>query len=134
VSRFNPRLFYWIFIPADITCLVLQATGGALSATGWTLEQVNVGVNITKAGLILQVVLLVLFLSLFIDYLFALRKKQLAQTPNRMRMFLCFLGLTVVFILIRCVYRIIELKDGYFGPNYRHQKAFIALEGAWVQT
>jgi hypothetical protein len=130
VSRFNPRLFYWIFIPADVTCLVLQATGGALSATGWTLEQVNVGVNITKAGLILQVVLLVLFLSLFIDYLFALRKKKLAQTPSRTRIFLCFLGLTVAFILIRCIYRIIELKDGYFGPNYRHQTAFIALEGA----
>jgi hypothetical protein len=132
-SRFNPKLFYWIFIPADITCLVLQATGGALSATGWTLEQVNVGVNITKAGLILQVVLLVLFLSLFLDYLFTLRKKQLAQTSNRTRIFICFLGLTVVFILTRCIYRIIELKDGYFAPNYRHQGAFIALEGAYVQ-
>lgn len=130
VSRFNPRLFYWIFIPADVTCLVLQATGGALSATGYTLAAVNVGVNITKAGLVLQVVLLVLFLSLFLDYLFALRRTSLVQTPKRMRMFLCFLGLTVVFILVRCIYRIIELKDGYFGPNYRHQGAFIALEGA----
>jgi hypothetical protein len=130
VSRFNPRLFYWIFIPADITCLVLQATGGGLSATAYTPQNINVGVSVTKAGLILQVILLVLFLSLFTDYLFASRRTRQTQTSNRMRIFLFSLGLTVIFILIRCLYRIVELKDGYFGPNFRRQPEFIGLEGA----
>lgn len=131
LSRFNPRLFYWIFIPADITCLVLQATGGGLSATAYTPEDVNVGVNITKAGLILQVVVLVLFLTLYGDYLFSLqRRKGLGSLGKKVHTFLIFLILTVVFILIRCIYRIVELKDGYFGPNFRHQDAFIGLEGA----
>jgi hypothetical protein len=94
------------------------------------MQGVTVGVNITKAGLILQVVLLVLFLSFFLDYLFALRRKNLKETPRRTRIFLLFLCLTVIFILIRCIYRIIELKDGYFGPNFRHQAEFIGLEGA----
>jgi hypothetical protein len=90
-----------------------------------------VGVDITKAGLILQVVVLVLFLTLFGDYLFALqRRKGLSSLGKNVHIFLVFLILTVVFILMRCIYRIVELKDGYFGPNFRHQGPFIGLEGA----
>ena len=44
-----------------------------------------------------------------------------------MKFFLFFMFSTVMLILIRCIYRIIELKDGYFGPNFRHQREFIAL-------
>ncbi|KAH7410088.1 parasitic phase-specific protein PSP-1 [Phaeosphaeria sp. MPI-PUGE-AT-0046c] len=131
LSRFNPRLFYWIFIPADITCLVLQSVGGALSATGRTEADVDVGVNISIAGLSLQVVVLILFLAFFSDYLFALqRRKGLGSLAKNVRIFLVFLILTVVCILIRCIYRIVELKGGYFGPNFRQQDEFIGLEGA----
>lgn len=130
ISRFNPKFFYWIFIPADVTCLVLQATGGALSATGSDLDAVNTGVNISKAGLILQVIILTLFLSLFVDYLISYHRKHKEKMSQPMRLFLAFMFLAGILILIRCIYRIVELKDGYFGPNFRHQPEFIALEGA----
>lgn len=95
------------------------------------MEDVNTGVDITKAGLGLQVAILVLFLALFGDYLFALQRRKGLRSLNRnVCIFLVFLFATVVFVLIRCIYRIVELQDGYFGPNFRHQDAFIGLEGA----
>ncbi|KAH7138385.1 parasitic phase-specific protein PSP-1 [Dendryphion nanum] len=132
ISRFDPRFFYWVFIPADVTALVLQATGGALSSMGKTKNDVDVGVNISKAGLIFQVVVLTLFLILFVDYLLAYRRKHGLNLPKRMHVFLGFMFLAVFFILIRCVYRIVELKDGYFGPLFREQVEFMVLEAAII--
>ncbi|PSN67380.1 parasitic phase-specific protein PSP-1 [Corynespora cassiicola Philippines] len=130
LSRFDPRYFYWFFIPADIVSLVLQATGGALSAVGDTAEDVQVGVDISKAGLIFQVVVLTFFLILFADYLIRCWQKDASLLSGKMRFFLSFMFLAVSFILLRCVYRIIELKDGYFGPSFRNEPNFIALESS----
>lgn len=111
-------------------CLVLQAVGGALSATGATYDAVTIGVNVSKAGLILQVIVLVTFLCLSADYLLALERKHPRQMSKPMRLFLLFILFAAILILVRCIYRIVELKDGYFAPNFRHQPEFIALEGA----
>jgi hypothetical protein len=129
ISRFNPRLFYWIFIPIDIICLALQATGGAISASSTTLPSVNKGVAISKAGLNLQALALIAFLALFIDYMLAHRRRHLRPLPQYVYKFLFFTIVAVACILARCVYRIVELKDGYFGPNFRHQILYIWLEG-----
>ncbi|KAJ4360497.1 uncharacterized protein N0V89_001062 [Didymosphaeria variabile] len=129
LSRLPPKLFYYVFIPADIICLVLQATGGALSATGATVSAVNTGVDVSKAGLILQVVVLVLFLSFFVDYLARYGRLHGRELLGTLRVFLGANFAAVVLILVRCIYRIVELKDGYFGPGFRHQWDFVALEG-----
>lgn len=131
LSRFNPKIFYYAFIPADVICLVLQATGGALSATGQQIEDVNTGVDVSKAGLILQVVVLVFFLSFFTDYLVLYRKHHRnSEFLRSLKVFLGFIYAAVVMILVRCIYRIIELKDGYFGEGFRQEGEFIGLEGA----
>ncbi|KAG8412564.1 RTA1 like protein [Metarhizium acridum] len=41
LSRFKPQLFYWIFIPFDATCLLLQAAGGAMSTNSTGSNQVS---------------------------------------------------------------------------------------------
>ncbi|EQL00290.1 sphingoid long-chain base transporter RSB1 [Ophiocordyceps sinensis CO18] len=68
LSRFKPNLFIWIFIPFDIVCLVLQAVGGALSTRSSGRDQA--GVNISMAGLALQVIILTAFVAAFADYMF----------------------------------------------------------------
>ena len=95
---------------------------------GDTAEDVQVGVDISKAGLIFQVVVLTFFLILFADYLIRCWQKDASLLSGKMRFFLSFMFLAVSFILLRCVYRIIELKDGYFGPSFRNEPKFIALE------
>ncbi|KAM0328171.1 hypothetical protein ACHAQA_005578 [Verticillium albo-atrum] len=134
ISRFDPRVFYWIFIPADIISLVLQATGGALSAVSTEEQAVSDGVDVSLAGLSFQVVALTIFLGLFTDYLVSYLRKNRQKVTQRMKIFLFFLFLAVIFILIRCAYRIVELKDGYHGAEFRHEDKFIALESAIMST
>lgn len=40
-----------------------------------------------------------------------------------------FLAFSILCILVRCVYRIDELSDGYHGPLIHDQGLFIGLEG-----
>ncbi|KAH6670880.1 RTA1 like protein-domain-containing protein [Plectosphaerella plurivora] len=127
LSRFKPSLFYWIFIPCDIVSLILQATGGALSCLASTQEDVDIGVKISLAGLVFQVVCITFFCGFFADYL-VLCKKSGAKINQKLKFFLIFLLLSIVFILIRCVYRIVELREGYFSEMFRDEPPFIALE------
>ncbi|KAG8406517.1 RTA1 like protein [Metarhizium acridum] len=95
---FNPNFFYWIFIPADLICLALQAAGGALSTQ--SKGSSDAGVDITMAGLVLQVVVIFIFVVAFAEYMirYARDPGTQALTP-RVRLFLSFLGLAVALIL-----------------------------------
>ncbi|KAJ6787663.1 hypothetical protein PWT90_08819 [Aphanocladium album] len=133
LSRFKPKLFYWIFIPFDIVCLVLQAIGGALSTSKH--DGKRTGVNISMAGLILQVIVILLFLVAFADYMVRLvRSGRARQELGAWRSLTFFAGLVTacLFILTRCAYRVAELKDGYGGKLFREQVPFIVLEGVMV--
>lgn len=133
VSRFSPKYFYWIFIPSDIISLILQAVGGAVSVVSTAQEDVKTGEDISIAGLVFQVVTLLCFVALFIDYVF-----KASKSPARYRLtkpiltFLFFLFLSTIFILIRCGYRIAELNGGYFSAIFRDEGLYIALESCMM--
>ncbi|KAK1980102.1 parasitic phase-specific protein PSP-1 [Colletotrichum cereale] len=131
ISRFNPRLFYYIFIPCDIISLVLQATGGALSTVGNNKTQVQKGVNVSLAGLVFQVVTLVAFCGLFADYLMTLmRNNSRERMTKRLQTLVAFLFISSLLILVRCSYRIEELKEGYFSAVFRNEPLFVGLESS----
>jgi hypothetical protein len=129
ISRFPPQYFYWIFIPSDIISLVLQAVGGALSCVASTHKDVKTGEDISLAGLIFQVVTLICFCALFIDYVVKASKSSSRNRLDKpMMTFLVFLFLSTIFILIRCAYRIAELGQGYFSALFRDEGLYIGLE------
>ncbi|KAF5571902.1 phospholipid-translocating ATPase [Fusarium phyllophilum] len=133
VSRFSPKYFYWIFIPVDIISLILQAVGGAISVVSTAQDDVKIGEDISIAGLVFQVVTLLWFVALFIDYVI-----RASKSPARYRLtkpiltFLFFLFLSTIFILIRCGYRIAELNGGYFSAIFRDEGLYIALESCMM--
>ncbi|CEL10112.1 Putative Parasitic phase-specific protein psp-1 (Fragment) [Aspergillus calidoustus] len=129
ISRFKPKLLYWIFIPCDIVSLVLQAVGGALSCIASTEDGVQLGVDISLAGLVFQVFTLTTFTVTFLDYLNSCRRHRM-QLDRRMKVFLYLLFLSIFLILLRCVYRVVELHEGYFSHFFRDEVLFIALESA----
>lgn len=45
---------------------------------------------------------------------------------------MAFLSLAILFILIRCAYRIDELSDGWNGPLIHDEGLFIGLEGVMI--
>jgi hypothetical protein len=131
LSRFPPALLYWIFIPADIVCLVLQAAGGALSTKSDGEDQTGVGVSL--AGLTLQVIVLVVFVAIFSDYLLRYcRSRGLGTLGWELKAFLSGLLLSILLILARCAYRVAELKDGYDGETITHEVSFITCEGVLI--
>ena len=142
ITRLPPRLFYWIFIGADITCLVIQAVGGALSSASEGASQS--GVDIAMAGLILQVVVLVMFCGFFADYMIRYRRL-VRRLPSfhhaggniaavtiggRQKLFFSGLGSAIILILARCSYRVDELSQGYRDSDkITDEPLFIGLEG-----
>ena len=113
----------WTFIPVDILSLILQGSGGAISSI---TEGGNTGVVISMVGLVLQVITLIVFITLFVDYV--VRYMRRAILPQRMKIFLGFLFLAIMLILIRCAYRIAELRDGYDGELIHDEVGFMILE------
>jgi hypothetical protein len=136
-SRVNPKFAYWIFIPADIISLILQAAGGAMSAGSEGGS--DSGVDIALAGLIFQVITLAFFAICVLDYMWRSRgtwkrsssKSNPTVLSQRFISFCFFLSLATLLIFIRCVYRVYELSEGYSRESeaLRDQATFIGLEG-----
>lgn len=122
VSRIKPRLYPLIFVPADVSCLVLQAIGGGLAAAAGrdTPKLLNAGNNVIITGIALQAALLGAFGVLCTDYFLRCRKWNAAhQNDNstesqarlaawkdtKFRKFVYAVLGAYAFILVRCIYR-----------------------------
>lgn len=82
------------------------------------------------AGLILQVIMLFGFSGLLGDYVIRyLRSENAPQIGRRAKLFFGFLSLAVLTILIRCIFRADELKEGYSGDLISNEGLFIGLDG-----
>ncbi|CVL08669.1 related to parasitic phase-specific protein PSP-1 [Fusarium proliferatum] len=131
LARFPTKYFAWVFVPMDIISLILQGTGGGLSASSSGASQI--GVDVAMAGLILQVIMLVAFSLLFGDYMFRyLRSKKSRNLGSRDKLFFAFLAIAVLATLARCIFRADELKEGYQGELIKHEDLFVALEGVLI--
>lgn len=96
------------------------------------------------AGLILQVIVLVIFCGFFADYMIRyLRLLRLSPSPRRadgsagigtigtrQKLFFGGLASAIVLILARCSYRVDELSEGYSDSGkITNEPLFIGLEG-----
>ncbi|KAK4502097.1 hypothetical protein PRZ48_007908 [Zasmidium cellare] len=129
-SRFPPSLFYWIFIPCDIISLILQAAGGAMSATSNGGNQA--GVNIALAGLAFQVFTLVAFIVAVFDYMWLSRRVwRNMELGWRFKSYFDEIEGGPTLTILQRVY---ELSEGYSRDSeaLRDQPLFIALEGASI--
>lgn len=125
-SRFDPKWYYWAFIPCDVVSIALQGAGGGLSSGG----KGNTGVNVSLAGLAFQVFTLCVFIAFVVDYMLRWKRNGTTVLTRRFLLFAVFLSFAIIFILARSTYRIDELSDGYNGSLFHDQTTFIILEGA----
>lgn len=104
-------------MPADVSCLLVQAIGGALAASGGRENRklVDAGNQAIIAGIALQVVVLLAFGAMSMDYLLRVRKwvRSADVTPaalalwndKKFRTFgYAVLG-AYICVQIRCIYR-----------------------------
>jgi hypothetical protein len=139
ISRIRPRLFPLIFLPADLTCLIIQAIGGGIAAAAGTNRTlINGGNTAIIAGIALQVFVLFTFGVTGADYLF--RVSKYFKTPEadptalalwnngRFRKFLYGISGAYFAIFIRCIYRIIEMAGGWGNHIMQDQPSFLVLD------
>ncbi|KAJ7617381.1 RTA1-domain-containing protein [Roridomyces roridus] len=141
-SVLTPRMYTFLFLPCDIIALVVQGLGGgvASSAKPGDLTVANRGSNIMLAGIAFQFAVIIVFSLFTIDFL----RRYLWDRPvrnggstrgvltPRLKTIFIALALTSLFLFIRSVYRLIELKDGWLGRVIRTQVYFNVLDGAMV--
>ncbi|EHL01200.1 putative Sphingoid long-chain base transporter RSB1 [Glarea lozoyensis 74030] len=141
LSRFKPRTYTIVFVTCDFICLVLQGLGGGIAASADTKKSSDLGKNIMMAGLIFQVVSLALFGICCGE--FALRvlrgrgsrnERYTAITSSLLfKGFLVALFVACITILIRSLYRCVELSGGFNSDLFTGDEAlFMVLEGVMI--
>ncbi|KAF2500062.1 RTA1-domain-containing protein [Lophium mytilinum] len=145
-SRLQPRTYAKIFIGCDLFALVLQAVGGALASTAKDHAGSQQGTNVMIAGLVSQVISMVLFMALWLDFTIRVRKAKamgslgrsqppLYNTLRNSRIFTGFqlsLVIATVLIFIRCIYRVAELAGGFDSAIANSEVSFMIFEGPMI--
>ncbi|KAK0726616.1 RTA1 like protein-domain-containing protein [Apiosordaria backusii] len=144
LSRIKPRLYPFIFVPLDISCLTVQAIGGALAAGGAVsnIRLVEHGNRAIIAGIVLQVVVLGGFGGVGGEFCWRVGKwiktgeadEQAVGLWNdkKFRRFVYAVSGAYVAILLRCIYRIAEMAGGWGNHIMQDEWSFVVLEGIMV--
>ncbi|KAI1326083.1 RTA1 like protein-domain-containing protein, partial [Xylariaceae sp. FL0255] len=137
MSRVPPKLYYRVFITSDVFALVFQALGGILSTLGENSAHsglYDTGVDVALTGLSLQVATMGAISVVVCDYLarYIVARGGWSKISRALQLFTVFESLGIIFILLRCAYRVAELSQGFTGPLYHDQGLFIGLEGVAV--
>ncbi|RDL36940.1 uncharacterized protein BP5553_04373 [Venustampulla echinocandica] len=131
-----------MFISYDFVALALQAVGGAIADTNLSNQQMqDKGVHTMVAGLAFQVASLFLFSVLCIEYAWRVSRSQGTTKPTEysyltrniyFRMFLGAIASATLFIVIRLVYRLIELQNGFTSKIANNEIMLMVFDGAMV--
>lgn len=141
ISRFSPRTYAITFMTNDFVSLVLQGAGGGLAATAINKYQSDTGQAIMVAGVVFQVVSLLIFMGMWSDFILRLRRTSEndrdvrfadLRDTKKFTWFQYALGAAVALIFVRSVYRIAELQQGFNGPIANDEVSFMILEGPMI--
>ncbi|KAJ7108025.1 RTA1 like protein [Mycena crocata] len=144
-SRITPKWYSIIFVSCDFFALVVQGGGGGLAASADDEAGAAMGANIMLGGIIFQFVAILVYCACAIDFLRRykadrpVRKQtddELAHTrmlmDPRVKKLIYALAFSTFVLLIRSVYRIIELATGWHGKIIETEIYFNIFDGAMV--
>lgn len=140
ISRVRPRTYALFFVCCDLVSLILQAAGGGLTASADDKDVKDIGVDIMIAGLASQVASLAAFMALCAEFAARVWRGQGALDARfealrrtwMWRLFLAGIAVATTTIFVRCVYRLIELQEGFDGELANDELIFMILEGPMI--
>jgi hypothetical protein len=140
LSFFRARTIAIVFMTSDFLSLVLQAAGGAIAETAEEDDLAQSGIDVMIAGLLLQAISLFVFSAVWIHFQFSRKRGVLDQTPERIsargrsifKIFQAGLMLATAAIIVRSVYRVVELWGGFSGELWNNENDFFILDGAMI--
>ncbi|KAH9914183.1 RTA1-domain-containing protein [Epithele typhae] len=143
-SRLSAWWYTIIFISCDIIALVIQAVGGAkASIAAQNGDNPSSGGNVMLGGIAFQLAAVCVYLAFASEFLVRYFRDRPVRAVSAMetkrpalaaavRLMLLALALDGVLILIRSIYRTIELSDGWTGRIITTQVYFNALDGGAI--
>lgn len=130
-SPLPPKVYIITFLVVDVVCLSLQAIGGGLAGVAFSKDTSTVpGTNTMVVGIVAQLVSTCVF-AILLNYAFIKGFRQIRQN----RHLILLSGATLLGIgcmIIRGVYRSIELLQGWRGYLITTERYAIALEGCMM--
>ncbi|OAQ68820.1 RTA1 domain-containing protein [Pochonia chlamydosporia 170] len=142
LSRIPPQWYPRIFLPADLSCLIVQAIGGGIAAAaGHTKPKLQKdGNRAIIAGVVLQVLVLGAFGIMGSDYFLRARKHMRSDKASReelalwrdgkFRVFVFGIAGAYAAVLIRCIYRIAEMAGGWGNEIMQDEVSFLVLDSS----
>ena len=123
-----------MFCTADLVAIVIQAVGGGSAAVALAnCESSVTGTHIMLAGIVFQLASMIVFVLLGLDFLRkARRDPAYAGKSNveggRVGLLVWSLEWASFWILVRCIYRSVELAQGWSGFTITHEPFFLCLD------
>ncbi|CDR43753.1 CYFA0S12e03950g1_1 [Cyberlindnera fabianii] len=138
-SLLKPKRYSQIFIMCDILSLLIQAIGGAMGSNALKhFKSPKNGTHVMVAGLVLQVVSMTIFLVLFLHFLIRVKyfgsssmseyKYKHIRDTRLFKMWPLVILIGVIFVYIRCIYRCVELGEGWNGYLITHEIYFMLFD------
>ncbi|KAH9224936.1 RTA1 like protein-domain-containing protein [Leptodontidium sp. 2 PMI_412] len=145
-SRLSPKFYTWLFVVCDAIGFLAQCIRGSIqaSANNTNKKTLNLRNNIIVAGISFQAVTMLVCGVLSLDFAYNLyrhreekKQKLQAASPKGSKGFQFYMACFVIAfiaILIRCIYRILEMAGGWKNPLMRNEVEFMILDGAYVES
>ncbi|OJA20638.1 hypothetical protein AZE42_09914 [Rhizopogon vesiculosus] len=143
-SRLTPKLYTILFCTFDVICLVVQAVGGASAASAVNRQtNANMGGNIMLGGIVAQLFGIIVYVVVAAEFFWRFRnnapvrhadisEKNPRSVSKNLRVMVLGMGFCTLCILIRSVYRTVELANGWDGTVIATQRYFNWLDGGMV--
>lgn len=125
-----------IFLSSDVITFLIQAAGGGISIGANDTKGAKLGSNVFLAGLAIQLLSFLLFTCLFIVFVWRVRKFEREvwgmdggrEWWRDWRALAVAVAFSCVGILIRSVYRTVELSQGFEGAIATNEGFFYGLD------
>ncbi|CCO37308.1 Protein RTA1 [Rhizoctonia solani AG-1 IB] len=128
------RIITKVFVTSDIVTLLIQASGGSMSTSE---ELSDIGTKIFLTGLIIQLISFVFYMGVFAVFIYRMKVNRPGECylPRNKHEFFTHwtalagsIAISCIGILIRSVFRTIELSEGYGGHLATTEGYFYALD------
>ncbi|KAJ7183931.1 RTA1 like protein-domain-containing protein [Mycena filopes] len=144
--RLPPKTYSTVFLGCDIIALLTQAAGGAIASIAvGKKKSPEGGAHIMLAGIAFQMAVITAFVCLAVEFVWRYTAEkplsrsfspashpQLGALTPRLKMLIGALGLNTFLLIVRAIYRTVELIDGFAGPIISTQVYFNVFDGAMI--
>lgn len=130
-SLIRPIYVMPVFVTIDVFSLFVQAAGAALAGSADSASSSHTGSMIVVGGVALQLAGYLLFNFVFISFWLRVRKDRTPQL-ERMEPFLYAVLVSSIFIILRSIFRVIEMGLGWKGVINSTEWTLYVFDGALI--